>query len=50
MSMMAIPSAQGLFQRVWAMSGTQTSGRTVEEAQEDAKTEMATYQEKFGDK
>lgn len=36
MSMMAIPSAQGLFQRVWAMSGTQTSGRTVEEAQEDA--------------
>lgn len=36
MSIMGIPSAQGLFQRVWAMSGTQTEGRDPEESKADA--------------
>lgn len=36
MSMMGIPSAQGFFQKVWAMSGTQTEGRDPEESKADA--------------
>lgn len=36
MSMMGIPSAQGYFQKVWAMSGTQTEGRDPEESKADA--------------
>ena len=36
MSMMGIPSAKGLFQRVWAMSGTQTAGRDPKDSKADA--------------
>lgn len=35
MTLMGIPSAQGLFQRVWAFSGTQTTGRDPEESRQD---------------
>lgn len=35
MTLMGIPSAQGLFQRVWAFSGSQTTGRDPEESKQD---------------
>lgn len=41
MSMMGIPSAEGLFQRVWAMSGTQTAGRDPAESRADAEKLLA---------
>lgn len=35
MTIMGMPSAEGLFQRVWAMSGTQTTGRDPEKAKQE---------------
>jgi para-nitrobenzyl esterase len=35
-TLMAMPSARGLFHRVWTMSGQQLTGRTQEHAMEDA--------------
>ncbi len=37
-TLMAMPAARGLFQRVWTMSGQQVTGRTREHATADART------------
>jgi para-nitrobenzyl esterase len=39
-TLMAMPAALGLFQRVWTMSGQQLTGRTREHAQADAQAVM----------
>lgn len=41
-TLMAMPAAQGLFHRVWTMSGQQVTGRTREHATADARRVLAT--------
>ena len=40
-TLMAMPAAHGLFQRVWSMSGQQVTGRTREHATADARAVLA---------